>query len=477
MAKKGFDLAALAKQTMGTEAVSELDTVELIPAERIRANEANFYEMSDLEELAASIELTGLLHPVIVKLDPEGGAGYVLIDGERRFRAMTEVLGRKEVPCRRVTPVNEVIEELMLIEANRTQRKMSSADLSRQAERYTELLAKLRDSGVPIPGRLRKAVAEAMQVSETKLARLSAIRKNLNADLLELFDKGELNESTAYEYSKLSAARQVTVAGDNPNKFASDIPALAEQAEKCFDFRACPYGGACRHGNRMFDRCLHSSRWNWCPSSSMSCCKTCYHRFGCTYVCGNAADDIENETQANKAERERREAEWKQSQAERDKARKDKEARRKANADRAWAFFRQRREELGIQPDDTRLRDIFGYGFDEDCESYETRAEEGIDLEDSPVDILCVDEILDLIGLLECSADELLGLERVSDSDATGLDWHETGKDGPPPEDARNVICWGDAGLYKPLPHLLRQEFEIIAENCRWWAVVDGPEG
>ena len=75
MAKKGFDLAALAKQSMGTVTMSELDTVEMIPAVKIRANESNFYAMSDLEELAASIELTGLLHPVLVKRDPESGAG------------------------------------------------------------------------------------------------------------------------------------------------------------------------------------------------------------------------------------------------------------------------------------------------------------------------------------------------------------------------------------------------------------------
>ena len=209
MAKKGFDLGALAREAMGGDlAVSELDTVRSVPASAIGTNGANFYEMQDLEELAASIELVGLLHPVIVK---PAGEGYVLIDGERRFRAMTGVLGREEIPCIVRRPVSDVIEELMLIEANRTQRRLSAADISRQAERYTELLAGLRDAGVRIPGRLQDRVAEALQVSASKLKRLHAIRANLEPGLLEMFDEGDLNESVAYNLSQLTPAEQLRV--------------------------------------------------------------------------------------------------------------------------------------------------------------------------------------------------------------------------------------------------------------------------
>lgn len=199
MAKK-FSMAELAKEALGDVHVSEVDRVQTIDVGLILANKANFYEMSDLEELAASIELVGLLHPVVVK--PREGAGYVLIDGERRFRAMTDVLGRTEIPCIVRQPVNEVVEELMLIEANRTQRKMSAADLSKQAERYTELLAQLKQAGAAIPGRLRDRVAEALQVSSTKLARLHAIRENCIPEILEDFDAGKLNESVAYKLSQ-----------------------------------------------------------------------------------------------------------------------------------------------------------------------------------------------------------------------------------------------------------------------------------
>lgn len=212
MARQKLDLAALAREAMGeARDVSISDTVERIAADLIETNEANFYEMSDLEELAASIELVGLLHPVIVKRDNRRTKPYILIDGERRFRAMTGVLGWTEIPCLVRTPVNEVIEELMLIEANRQQRKMSAGDLSKQAERYTELLAQLKGAGVEIPGRLRDRVAEAMQVSASKLARLHAIRQNLEPGLLQVFDDGDLSESVAYELSKFGHMKQVRI--------------------------------------------------------------------------------------------------------------------------------------------------------------------------------------------------------------------------------------------------------------------------
>jgi len=485
MARKGFDLAALAKESMG-EKMSNLDieTVEMIPAARIRANEANFYEMSDLEELAASIELVGLMTPLTVKVDPTGGAGYVIIDGERRFRALTEILGRAEIPCIRKTPVNAVIEELMLIEANRQQRKMTAGELSRQAERYTELLAKLRDSGVPVPGRLRKAVAEAMQLSESKLARLSAIRKNLNSDLLELFDKGELNESQAYEYSKLPAARQVTVAGEHPTISADLIAAKAEYAEKCYDFRACPYGGACSHGNGMFHRSATEPQWAWCLSNeSYSCCKTCPRRFTCTSVCSCAKDDIMRE----RAERQAADEERTEKTAEaRKQAAQERKARMSANlqrAEKAWAAFKRHREASGIELDDERFKTLFGYGYAESLKAYEDRSCDDFDMEDSPVDMLSSEELVELAEILGCSIDELAGVDapmsNLDTNAAGGLVWHDTVIEGPPPEGTRNVICWTAFGheLYRPLPSMLKTEFEINKHtNCRWWAAVEGPD-
>lgn len=208
MAKK-FSMAELAREALGDVKMSEVDRLQTIDADRIDANTANFYDMDDLEELAASIELVGLIDPIKVK---PVGERYKIIDGERRFRAMTEVLGWTEIFAIVRRPANDVVEELVLIEANRQQRrKMTAAVLSKEAERYTELLAQLKEAGVAIPGRLRDRVAEALQVSSTKLARLHAIRERLSPRMLERFDAGEINESMAYSLSRYAHGQQAAL--------------------------------------------------------------------------------------------------------------------------------------------------------------------------------------------------------------------------------------------------------------------------
>src|SRR3954469_12419888 len=56
------------------------------------------FEASALEELAASVREHGVLQPIIVRRKPDGGAGYVVVAGERRLRA-SRIAGLAEVPC------------------------------------------------------------------------------------------------------------------------------------------------------------------------------------------------------------------------------------------------------------------------------------------------------------------------------------------------------------------------------------------
>lgn len=64
-----------------------------------------------------------------------------------------------------------------LIYANSNTRTMTSQEYSRQAEKVRELLCRLQEEGYDFPGRMRDHVAEACQISKSKLARLDAIQK------------------------------------------------------------------------------------------------------------------------------------------------------------------------------------------------------------------------------------------------------------------------------------------------------------
>lgn len=216
MAKRPFSVSDYIKP----EDVSKLDTeataISFIPRERLLQNEKNFYDTSSIDELADSIALNGLIEPIIVRPVRDGSGDYRIISGHRRFLAICE-LAKDEperwarVPAIIREPASDVLEELLLIEANRATRVMSSADTMRQAERYRELLAELKRQGVEIPGRLRDAVAEAMQISASRLARLDVIRKNLSPEWMEAFETGSLSESAAYELARLPQEQQAKV--------------------------------------------------------------------------------------------------------------------------------------------------------------------------------------------------------------------------------------------------------------------------
>ena len=55
-----------------------------------------YIDQDSLRELAASIERHGLIQPITVKRRDDSQDGYVLVAGERRFRAH-ELLGREEI--------------------------------------------------------------------------------------------------------------------------------------------------------------------------------------------------------------------------------------------------------------------------------------------------------------------------------------------------------------------------------------------
>ena len=214
MAKK-FNLAALVPEM---EAVSNSDTprITMIPIAELRPNGGNFYDTSNFEDLADSIELNGLLEPLCVFRRRQGMGSYVIFSGHRRFKALLmlyEKSGFKkwtEVPCIVYPDPNDKNREtVMLIHANSTGRILSNWEKAEQALRLKKALVAMREGGAELPGRIRDLVAEEMQMSASKLARLEAIGNNLTeVRFAKAWREGRLNESVAYELSKLPKERQ-----------------------------------------------------------------------------------------------------------------------------------------------------------------------------------------------------------------------------------------------------------------------------
>ena len=146
-----FDITAAFQAAVGTAGnVSKLDTsreaIEYISLDKLEADPGNFYSLDGLEHLAANIELCGLQQPIRVRSTEDGR--YVIVSGHRRWSALkllrsTEGSGDRwaNIPC--IVERDEVspeLRELRLIMGNRDTRKLSPAEVSKQAQRVELLL-------------------------------------------------------------------------------------------------------------------------------------------------------------------------------------------------------------------------------------------------------------------------------------------------------------------------------------------------
>ena len=214
MAKK-FNLAALVPE-MEAVSNSDLPRITMIPITELRPNGGNFYDTSNFEDLADSIELNGLLEPLCVFRRGQGTGSYVIFSGHRRYKALRLLYEKSgfekwaEVPCIVYPDPHDANREtVMLIHANSTGRVLSNWEKAEQARRLKEALVAMREGGAELPGRIRDLVAEEMQMSASKLARLEAIGNNLTeVRFAAAWREGRLNESVAYELSKLPKDRQ-----------------------------------------------------------------------------------------------------------------------------------------------------------------------------------------------------------------------------------------------------------------------------
>ena len=193
---------------------------EVRVAERIRKDNGG------LEELANDIHEHGLINPITVMEQSEGG--YVLIAGLRRLKAM-ERMGAKEIRATVMTAL-EADEMLMLEIAENEQRKeftvsekLAFAEKLKAVEAEKAKQRQIRKSSNFVvanrppqtkhaeTGKARDIVAQkAGFTSTTQMRRAQAVSES-RPDLMEQVDKGEKSISGAY-----SDMQRGTTGGEKP---------------------------------------------------------------------------------------------------------------------------------------------------------------------------------------------------------------------------------------------------------------------
>jgi ParB family transcriptional regulator, chromosome partitioning protein len=209
---------------------------QLIPLEKIIPSEKNKYGIRDIEDLAAKIDMVGLLHNLVVRRGAEPGT-YELVSGERRLEALKLLVSQGKTqfsaaPCKVENEENPIISELQLIFANSTARDLTDYEKTYQADRTKELLTELKKSGYKFKGRMREIVAGKLQVSPAQMGRMESINKNLSPEFKEEFKSGNIGMTAAYELSRLPPQQQEQEMQDFKKTGSVEIKDVQEKREK-----------------------------------------------------------------------------------------------------------------------------------------------------------------------------------------------------------------------------------------------------
>lgn len=404
------ELLAVPESGTAREQIVYIDVADLEPDPR------NFYSLSDIDGLMENISLFGVQQPLRVRADPMDPDKWIIVSGHRRREAVRRLAedGRedlREVPCIIETAAgSEALQELRLIYANSDTRRMTSAEISSQAERVEALLYQLKEEGFDFPGRMRDHVAEACKVSKSKLARLKVIEKNLIPVFLAAWKEGELNEDQAYTLARMSPEMQMRIddhadGGDKASWTSRQLGIWHDRMSRILEMK-CPASGRPRPCDRAKERIagVFDETVFICGDA---CCRYCFRLADCDDSCRKCADKKE-QLLAAKAEME---AQRSARQSEKDQEKQETLTRLWKRVGEIWrASGVDKREAWMVlnneEPDEDDLREFV---------TLANSPEESVTAQ-SPVPILyyslVAEDLQDLCGIADffhCSLDYLLG--------------------------------------------------------------------
>ena len=218
--KKGFKVneAALSKIARGDqEPGGEYSEININDIEENPDNA--LYRELDTEEdialLADDIRRAGLLHNLVVFPKTGVGGKYVLLSGERRYKALNYLQARGDAKwntvknCRVVTtPLSDNEKKVMLLSANLQVRGGFANEMIRR-KAVAELVSCLQAEPYNLTAaEAKKAIKEATPINGRQIDKDLSIEKNLNEGLKDLLDRGFVLRSEAESFLRMTPEEQ-----------------------------------------------------------------------------------------------------------------------------------------------------------------------------------------------------------------------------------------------------------------------------
>lgn len=222
-----------------TDAEERLSQSSEIPLDRIVANprqpRRTFLE-TDLEDLAASIRLKGVLQPILVRPDPNAPEMFEIVAGERRWRAARRI-GLATVPALVRDLDDREVLEIAIIE------NVQRSDLNsiEEAEAYKSLMdrfGRTQDSVASQVGKSREHIANTVRLLQLP----EDVREHVREGRLSAgHGRALLGSSDASKFAQIVIERGLSVRETEALSKAkkSDLSAESRAAEdKDVDTRA-----------------------------------------------------------------------------------------------------------------------------------------------------------------------------------------------------------------------------------------------
>lgn len=219
-----------AKPADGEDGVWEL-AVARITASRWQPRQD--FDSERLDELARSIEEHGLINPLVVRKGEDGS--YELIAGERRLRAIRDILKRESAPVRLMRAEDARMRELALVE------NLQRDDLNpmEEAAAYHELRKEL--------GLTHEAIADRLKVSRPKITNTMRLLE-LPEEVRGMVSDGRLPPGTARALlsltnamAQIKLARRTVAEGLSTRKVEQIVSEKAKPAAKPEEPRRPPH--------------------------------------------------------------------------------------------------------------------------------------------------------------------------------------------------------------------------------------------
>lgn len=153
--------------------------VEKIDIDKVYANPnqpRKQFDKESLSELAESIKVHGLIQPIIVNEMPDG---YMIIAGERRFRAC-KLCGLKEIDAIVKNYSNKQIAEISIIE-NLQREDLNPVEVAKGIKKLMDKYGLTQEKVAERLGKSRSAIANSIRIL------------SLYPEVIELIEKGKIS--------------------------------------------------------------------------------------------------------------------------------------------------------------------------------------------------------------------------------------------------------------------------------------------